>query len=157
MEAVKKVFGLSCACCLFSSRSVASKVFLFYDQGLWSIGLGQPAPQWKQWRSTAETTAYKYAAKNNIHCCSKTTSHPVFSFTTTTDEKWQHYPWWVDKFCEKGWHKYFCTNKWNIFLILKTLGTVVDSTICHPHNFDFYLCSHAGIKVRMSGIYFPSS
>jgi eukaryotic translation initiation factor 2C len=25
-------------------------------------------------------------------------------------------------------------------------GTVVDSTICHPTEFDFYLCSHAGIK-----------
>ncbi|KAH9603228.1 hypothetical protein KSS87_004641 [Heliosperma pusillum] len=25
-------------------------------------------------------------------------------------------------------------------------GTVVDSKICHPSQFDFYLCSHAGIK-----------
>ncbi|XP_018492188.1 protein argonaute 1 [Raphanus sativus] len=25
-------------------------------------------------------------------------------------------------------------------------GTVVDSSICHPTEFDFYLCSHAGIK-----------
>lgn len=25
-------------------------------------------------------------------------------------------------------------------------GTVVDSKICHPNEFDFYLCSHAGIK-----------
>ncbi|KAI0529001.1 hypothetical protein KFK09_001546 [Dendrobium nobile] len=25
-------------------------------------------------------------------------------------------------------------------------GTVVDSDICHPFEFDFYLCSHAGIK-----------
>jgi len=25
-------------------------------------------------------------------------------------------------------------------------GTVVDSKICHPTEFDFYLCSHAGIK-----------
>ncbi|KAK1270095.1 Protein argonaute MEL1 [Acorus gramineus] len=25
-------------------------------------------------------------------------------------------------------------------------GTVVDRTICHPTQFDFYLCSHAGIK-----------
>ncbi|KAL0906961.1 hypothetical protein M5K25_025496 [Dendrobium thyrsiflorum] len=25
-------------------------------------------------------------------------------------------------------------------------GTVVDSTICHPTEFDFYLCSHAGIQ-----------
>lgn len=28
-------------------------------------------------------------------------------------------------------------------------GTVVDSTICHPTEFDFYLCSHAGIKVNI--------
>ena len=27
-------------------------------------------------------------------------------------------------------------------------GTVVDSKICHPTEFDFYLCSHAGIQVR---------
>lgn len=27
------------------------------------------------------------------------------------------------------------------------LGTVVDSKICHPTEFDFYLCSHAGIQV----------
>ncbi|XP_078432316.1 protein argonaute PNH1-like [Wolffia australiana] len=25
-------------------------------------------------------------------------------------------------------------------------GTVVDSTICHPSEFDFYLCSHAGLQ-----------
>ncbi|KAI7730292.1 hypothetical protein M8C21_004506 [Ambrosia artemisiifolia] len=27
-------------------------------------------------------------------------------------------------------------------------GTVVDSKICHPIEFDFYLCSHAGIQVQ---------
>lgn len=26
-------------------------------------------------------------------------------------------------------------------------GTVVDTKICHPTEFDFYLCSHAGIQV----------
>ncbi|XP_012844541.1 PREDICTED: protein argonaute MEL1-like [Erythranthe guttata] len=25
-------------------------------------------------------------------------------------------------------------------------GTVVDTKICHPNEFDFYLCSHAGIQ-----------
>eukprot|EP00456_Euglypha_rotunda_P009045 TRINITY_DN11918_c0_g1_i6.p1 TRINITY_DN11918_c0_g1~~TRINITY_DN11918_c0_g1_i6.p1 ORF type:complete len:215 (+),score=36.34 TRINITY_DN11918_c0_g1_i6:47-646(+) len=25
-------------------------------------------------------------------------------------------------------------------------GTVVDTTICSPHDFDFFLCSHAGLK-----------
>jgi eukaryotic translation initiation factor 2C len=29
-------------------------------------------------------------------------------------------------------------------------GTVVDSKICHPTEFDFYLCSHAGIQVDSS-------
>lgn len=29
-------------------------------------------------------------------------------------------------------------------------GTVVDSKICHPTEFDFYLCSHAGIQVNMA-------
>ncbi|VAI94080.1 unnamed protein product [Triticum turgidum subsp. durum] len=27
-------------------------------------------------------------------------------------------------------------------------GTVIDSKICHPTEFDFFLCSHAGIKAR---------
>uniref|UniRef100_M8CQD7 Protein argonaute MEL1 n=1 Tax=Aegilops tauschii TaxID=37682 RepID=M8CQD7_AEGTA len=27
-------------------------------------------------------------------------------------------------------------------------GTVVDTKICHPSEFDFYLCSHAGIQLR---------
>ena len=27
-------------------------------------------------------------------------------------------------------------------------GTTVDSGITHPSEFDFYLCSHAGIQVR---------
>ncbi|XP_021767509.1 protein argonaute MEL1-like [Chenopodium quinoa] len=30
-------------------------------------------------------------------------------------------------------------------------GTVVDSKICHPSEFDFYLCSHAGIKASHFG------
>ena len=29
----------------------------------------------------------------------------------------------------------------------KIAGTVVDTKICHPTEFDFFLCSHAGIKV----------
>lgn len=31
-------------------------------------------------------------------------------------------------------------------------GTVVDSKICHPTEFDFYLCSHAGIQVPLISI-----
>ena len=26
-------------------------------------------------------------------------------------------------------------------------GTVVDSKVCHPRNFDFYMCAHAGMIV----------
>lgn len=39
---------------------------------------------------------------------------------------------------------------WDFFdidLFLAFSGTVVDSKICHPTEFDFYLCSHAGIQV----------
>ena len=32
-------------------------------------------------------------------------------------------------------------------------GTVVDSKICHPTEFDFYLCSHAGIQVEICLLY----
>jgi hypothetical protein len=32
-------------------------------------------------------------------------------------------------------------------LSVSIAGTVVDSKICHPTEFDFFLCSHAGIKV----------
>ncbi|WOL06560.1 hypothetical protein Cni_G15294 [Canna indica] len=28
-------------------------------------------------------------------------------------------------------------------------GTIVDQKICHPTEFDFYLCSHAGIKFHL--------
>lgn len=34
----------------------------------------------------------------------------------------------------------------NLTLPTDMLGTVVDSKICHPTEFDFYLCSHAGIQ-----------
>jgi hypothetical protein len=32
-------------------------------------------------------------------------------------------------------------------MFLEFAGTVVDKNICHPTEFDFFLCSHAGIKV----------
>ena len=32
-------------------------------------------------------------------------------------------------------------------------GTTVDSGITHPYEFDFYLCSHYGIQVNMTGAY----
>lgn len=32
-------------------------------------------------------------------------------------------------------------------VIFCAAGTVVDQKICHPTEFDFYLCSHAGIQV----------
>lgn len=28
-------------------------------------------------------------------------------------------------------------------------GTVVDNKVCHPKNYDFYMCSHAGMIVRI--------
>lgn len=34
------------------------------------------------------------------------------------------------------------------FIVLLFSGTVVDTKICHPTEFDFYLCSHAGIQVQ---------
>lgn len=34
-----------------------------------------------------------------------------------------------------------------ILCIFSLIGTVVDTTICHPREFDFYLNSHAGIQV----------
>ena len=34
-----------------------------------------------------------------------------------------------------------------ILCLTCTAGTVVDQQICHPTEFDFYLCSHAGIQV----------
>jgi eukaryotic translation initiation factor 2C len=39
-------------------------------------------------------------------------------------------------------------------LVPPKIGTVVDSKICHPTQFDFYLCSHAGIQVQRRGIKF---
>jgi hypothetical protein len=36
------------------------------------------------------------------------------------------------------------------FIFLIVLGTVVDTKICHPTEFDFYLNSHAGIQVKDS-------
>jgi hypothetical protein len=35
------------------------------------------------------------------------------------------------------------------FFKKKIAGTVVDTKICHPTEFDFFLCSHAGIKVML--------
>jgi len=32
-------------------------------------------------------------------------------------------------------------------------GTTVDVGICHPTEFDFYLCSHAGIQVSLLANY----
>ena len=36
----------------------------------------------------------------------------------------------------------------NPHILFSNAGTVVDTKICHPTEFDFYLCSHAGIKVN---------
>lgn len=44
-----------------------------------------------------------------------------------------------------------------IRMYLLLAGTVVDSKICHPTEFDFYLCSHAGIQVIVPPINFSFS
>ncbi|AQK75975.1 hypothetical protein ZEAMMB73_Zm00001d018436 [Zea mays] len=31
-------------------------------------------------------------------------------------------------------------------------GSVVDTEICHPREFDFYLCSHAGIQILTNSL-----
>ena len=31
-------------------------------------------------------------------------------------------------------------------------GTVIDNQVCHPHNYDFYMCAHAGMIVS---VFFP--
>jgi len=36
-------------------------------------------------------------------------------------------------------------------------GTTVDTDITHPYEFDFYLCSHAGIQVRLEGPTTPAA
>jgi hypothetical protein len=35
-------------------------------------------------------------------------------------------------------------------MFLEFAGTVVDRNICHTTEFDFFLCSHAGIKVCLT-------
>ena len=40
-----------------------------------------------------------------------------------------------------------CQNHFCDVELFNFTGTVVDSKICHPTEFDFYLCSHAGIQV----------
>ena len=37
-------------------------------------------------------------------------------------------------------------NKFLFIFIYSIVGTVVDTQICHPTEFNFYLCSHAGIQ-----------
>ena len=40
-----------------------------------------------------------------------------------------------------------CTYFNTIFLACLCVGTVVDKGICHPRNYDFYMCAHAGMIV----------
>ncbi|KAF8724213.1 hypothetical protein HU200_021233 [Digitaria exilis] len=35
-------------------------------------------------------------------------------------------------------------------------GTVVDNIVCHPRNYDFYMCSHAGMIVSILSLSFNS-
>lgn len=56
------------------------------------------------------------------------------------DEKWS--PKFVVIVAQKNHHtKFFQPNSPDNVLP----GTVIDNTICHPKNYDFYLCAHAGM------------
>lgn len=33
------------------------------------------------------------------------------------------------------------------------VGTVVDNKICHPRNYDFYMCAHAGMIVSIFSLF----
>jgi eukaryotic translation initiation factor 2C len=37
-----------------------------------------------------------------------------------------------------------------IISMVLSAGTVVDNKVCHPRNFDFYMCSHAGMIVSIT-------
>jgi hypothetical protein len=48
--------------------------------------------------------------------------------------------WWIILF--------FCNSFWFLLTCYFT-GTVIDNKICHPRNYDFYLCAHAGMIVSV--------
>lgn len=63
--------------------------------------------------------------------------------------------YWVYLFCVAcrlyAWKlHYWIQSQLLVTIFYFILGTVVDSKICHPTEFDFYLCSHAGIQVSFS-------
>lgn len=97
----------------------------------------------------------KLYAKNHICGGAKETSHSSLSCTTWRPsfygQEWQYFARY--KFCF-SWLVYFLpvvssvvSKSCYFMLFFYMLGTVVDTKICHPTEFDFYLCSHAGIQV----------
>ncbi|AQK89077.1 argonaute104 [Zea mays] len=67
------------------------------------------------------------------------------------DEKWS--PKFTVIVAQKNHHtKFFQTASPDNVLP----GTVVDSKVCHPKNFDFYMCAHAGMIVSTRGARQPS-
>lgn len=45
---------------------------------------------------------------------------------------------------------FFCESDLNIFFCYFSTGTVVDTKVVHPRNYDFYMCAHAGIIVSIA-------
>lgn len=70
---------------------------------------------------------------------------------TSTDKSGNILPGWLIYIFT--WYHLNCLFMLLINSSINPTGTVVDSKICHPSEFDFFLCSHAGIQVGFS---FPS-
>lgn len=85
--------------------------------------------------------------------CRRGTIHASLLRITATAIQWTG----VGMYCQVSFNPivyyYF---EWNDFIYVwilvlsNLLGTVVDTKICHPSEFDFYLNSHAGIQVSLT-------
>lgn len=92
-----------------------------------------------------------------LHCGAEEASHTLLPNKSFPNRQERQHPTWF-------WLLllYYCFLIWFPFLepVLNPLwwpGTVVDRMICHPLEFDFYLCSHAGIQVVQSQFYLHSN
>jgi hypothetical protein len=61
-------------------------------------------------------------------------------------QEWKYSTWVGVQACLLLFFSVFFNNDF-AQMFLEFAGTVVDKNICHPTEFDFFLCSHAGIKV----------
>lgn len=64
----------------------------------------------------------------------------------STDRSGNIMPGFISELCLATLQVHLFTPEF-INCVLFLSGTVVDTTICHPREFDFYLNSHAGIQV----------